>query len=152
MSAGHRHHQEHDPALVSQTRKYLAMPQISGYLARPYTTDFSHKIPFTGGSSADGRTYYVDPDVPTALRRYVVWHERVQKALRDELRMSYEQAHRIATCAERLMVEGEGHSWQAYKHAVGKPVRINEAHPDSRMPAGFDVGPYRESGRMDLVS
>jgi hypothetical protein len=152
MSAGHRHHQEHDPAIVSQTRKYLAMPQISGYLARPYSTDFSHRIPYTGGSSADGRIYYVDPDVPAALRRFVVWHERVEKALRDELRMSYDRAHRIATCAERLMVEAEGHSWEAYKRAVGKPVRINEAHKDSNMPPGFDYGPYFETNKMSLVS
>jgi hypothetical protein len=152
MSAGHRHHQEHDPALVGLTRKYLAMPQIRAYLARPYSTDFSHKIPFTGGSSVDGRIIYIDPDVPQALRRYVIFHERVEKALRNELHMSYDQAHRIATCAERLMVEGEGHSWEAYKHAIGKPVRINEAHKDSNLPAGFDIGPYRETGRTDLVS
>jgi hypothetical protein len=152
MSAGHRHHQEHHPALVRETKRLLTAPEIAAYLSRAYTTDFSHKIPFTGGSSADGSKYYVDPDVPQALRRYVLWHERVEKALRDTHRMSYEQAHRIATAAERLMVEAEGHDWHQYTRAVGKPVRINEAHKDSNMPPGFDVGPYRESGRMDLVS
>ncbi len=150
MSSGHHHSYRHNAACISQVRGYLVHPKIREELNRPYRTDASQAVPFTGGSSKDGRVFYLDRSLPKDYRPFVLWHERVEKALRSVAGLSYSRAHTLATCAERLLVEERGLSWETYKKAIAKIVRQNER--PARMPEGFDTGPYRESGREDLLA
>jgi hypothetical protein len=152
MSAGHRHHSRHTPELISEVKRLLALPEIKAYLAKPFKTDISQKIPLTGGSSVDGKTYFLDPDIPKNLRQFVLWHERTEKAFRAVLKMDYGKAHNLATCAEHILVDSKDVNWTAYKSTIGKIVRENEKEAPHKMPVGFDVGPYRESGEMKLLS
>jgi len=148
MSAGHRHKQDHTAALIRETYRLLGEPEVQRLLNRKYRMELI-PVPLTGGSSRDGSIFYIDPDVPQPLRKYVLLHERVEKALRDYGK-SYNEAHRIATCAERMLVE-QDRSWNEYKREMGEKIRGNEERGAEKMPSGFDYGPYRESGMMKLV-
>lgn len=121
----------------------MATPEIKAYLARPYREDFSHPIPLTGGSSKNGRVYYEDPNVPVKLRPFVMWHERTEKAFRDVLKMDYDRAHELATCAERVLVESKGLNWEEYKREIGKVVRHDETESKTNLPPDLDRVPMK---------
>lgn len=149
MSAGHhhRHHGDHK-GLSKELEGLLEDAEVKAYLDRPYKL-VRIMVPLTGGSSMDGRTYYIDPDVPKEDVESVLWHERVEKALRAVKGMGYARAHALATAAER---ERSGKGWEAYKARIGSVVRKNEKRGAVGLPKGFDLGPYRESGLMRLSS
>lgn len=151
MSAGHHHRQNHTSELIREVKSILGLPEVKAYLGRPYVVDYSREIPLTGGSSRDGGRYYIDPRVPLSLRPFVLRHERVEKAVRDVLGKSYSVAHRIATGAERIMVEESGRDWEEYKRQIAVPVRQAEKERPKSTPKDLDIGPYKESGEMRLL-
>ena len=111
-------------------------------------------MPMTGGSNKNGDIYYLDPSLKEKVyvggtRRaslpmyqniaaFILWHERVEKALRVGLDMSYDNAHKHATEAEKKEVIKHGLDWQAYKNACEHIVRMNEKKPLHRLPRDFD--------------
>ncbi len=150
MSAGHHH--SPSPDLDHEVVKLLANPGVRAYMRRPFRVSTAYKIPFTGGSSVDGRIYYIDPSVPEKLRPLVLHHEQVEKALRSYLGYTYARAHALATAAERMKARNMGVNWDNYKKIMGSIVRENERREIKRLPRELDPGPYRESGRMDLLN
>ncbi len=152
MSSGHHHKTLHHPDIIAEVEHLLEDPKVFNYLRRPYTVITTGKIPLTGGSSTDGRRYYLDRDLPKRFRTTVLWHERVEKALRVVKGMSYDRAHNLATAAERMKVEESGKDWNAYKREIGAIVRANEKEAPHKMPAGFDTGPYKESNSMGMLA
>lgn len=150
MSSGHHHNHVHRADLMRELESLLRDPAIQGYLQQRYSVDTQHPVPLTGGSSQDGSVYYLNPDIPKEDMPFVLWHERVEKALRAVKGMTYSRAHDLATTAERLLVEAHGRPWEQYRARIAQVVRLNEYRP-ARMPSGFDVGPYRESGMMHLL-
>lgn len=155
MSSGHHHKTLHHPDLIAEVERLLKDKSVHKYIEDMNdigAVDYKHKIPLTGGSSKDGRTYYLDRDVPQKLRQFVLWHERVEKALRTVKGMSYDRAHNLATAAERMNVEESGRDWTAYKREIAGIVRANEKEAPHKMPAGFDTGPYRESNSMGMIT
>jgi hypothetical protein len=151
VSVGHQREYRHKSGIIQETRAVLRDSKMQAYLKRAFKIDLKHHIPFTGGSSRDGLKYYLDKDLPDAFHVPVLWHERVEKALRDVMQMSYSRAHELATCAERLLIERLGQSWSDYKDAIGEHVQANMRHPAKDIPDDLDLGPYRESGQMKLV-
>lgn len=152
MSSGHHHKTLHHPDLIAEVERYLGSGPVKHFLRQPYTVDMTQKVPFTGGSSKDGRTYYLDRDLPKKFHAAVLWHERVEKALRMVRKMSYSHAHDLATAAERMKVEESGRDWTAYKREIAAIVRANEKEVPHKMPANFDTGPYRESNSMGMLA
>lgn len=149
MSAGHHPHgRRHSPTLEREFKKLIAQTAVRKYLDRAFTVDYSFQIPLTGGSSKSGMTYYIDPDVPMKLRKFVLEHERYEKAFRDVLGMRYDRAHELATVGERLAVEAAKQNWNEYKRAIAKPVRLDERQGSNKLPSNFDYGPMRESGML----
>lgn len=146
MSSGHHHQHSHTKELCNEVTELLAQPDVRAFMKRPYTVSFSRKIPLTGGSNIRGDVYYIDSDVPAVLRSFILWHERVEKALRQVLEMSYDRAHVLATCAEHMRVEEAGKSWEDYKKRTSLIVRENEKRRPLPLPAGFDYEPMRVSG------
>lgn len=131
--------------MTNELSKLLARPDVKAYLRRPYRVEF-RPLELTGGSSRDGKTYYLDPRLKPHrhLVDAVLIHERVEKALRACLGMSYDRAHVLATEAERQQVTSAGRSWDKHKHEVGKIVRADEKRTRVRYPSGFDFGPVNE--------
>ncbi len=152
MSSGHHHKTLHHPDLIAEVERLSEDPAIVRYLKRPHTVDLTQKVPLTGGSSKDGRTYYLDKDLPRKFHPTILWHERFEKALRAVKGMSYDRAHDLATAAERMQVEEANKDWNAYKREIAAIVRANEKEPPHKMPAGFDTGPYKESGSMGMLA
>jgi excinuclease ABC subunit B len=75
--------------------------------------DRSHDIPFIAGSSKDGKTIFIDRHLPPTfthllkkirIEPFIVVHEKVEKALLDELGLHYLHAHQIALRMEREAV------------------------------------------------
>src|SRR5690348_15941432 len=100
MSVGHLRNYRHQMMIVSECKSALANPKVKAYLDRPFTINLDYHVPYTGGSSTDGKTYYLDHELPDKFHIPVLWHERTEKAFRDVLGMKYSQAHELATCAE----------------------------------------------------
>lgn len=149
MSAGHRHNPSFD--LAHEVTRLLASAAVRTYLKRPFKVSYRYAIPFTGGCSTDGKTYYIDPSVPTRDRPLVLEHERVEKALRVN-GYTYARAHVLATAAERMKALLMRRDWDAYKNEMASIVRRNEKAKGGMLPSDLDPGPYRESGRMDLLN
>ncbi len=149
MSAGHRHNHIHRADLMNELEHLLGDDRVKTYLLRGYRVDASMKVPLTGGSNNDGTVYYLDRDLPIDLRPFVLWHERVEKALRAVLGFHYGRAHELATTAERMLVEAKGRDWDLYKKTIGRYVRENER--PAKLPPDFDRGPYEESGMSHLI-
>ena len=152
MSSGHSHHFTASEALAKELKKLLDDPKAKAYLSRKYTVE-ERPMPLTGGSSLDGRTYYLDPSLAKPvkigtrtvdLRPFVLSHERTEKVLRDLFGMSYNRAHELATMAEHQKVTAAGISWNLYKRTVAKPVRQDEKERVT-LPKNFDMGPLRSS-------
>jgi hypothetical protein len=148
VSAGSGHHFTPSDSLRRELKTLLSDPKVKSCLARSYKVSYAYPIPLTGGSSVDGRTFYIHPDVQKSDRPHVLLHERIEKALREALGMSYDRAHRLATMDEHESVGAS--KWKAYKERIGKIVQENE-HP-SKTPKDLDTGPYRESGLMRLIA
>lgn len=158
MSAGHHTAHRHSEQLARELERVLSDKRVIEYLKRPHRVDFSHQMPLTGGSSVDGRVYFLDPRLK---RKYTVGtkagqdlsgpvlrHEMVEKALRAVFGLSYARAHALATCAERFAVEAMGLSWAAYKNVMESIVRRDEHERPKTLPREYDLGPLRASGGL----
>ncbi len=118
--------------------------------------DSTHWVPYLGGYSKNWAKpeVFFDARFPDTLKvdgkelipqRYILIHECVEKCLMDELNMSYEHAHDIATSAERSAVEADGFTWGRYTDAL-KPY-INEAIKkpvNLEAPKDLDLSPYEQ--------
>lgn len=144
-TGGHRH--EPDESSITELHHALSHPGVQEYLKRPFTVDFEHHIPLTGGSNTDGSVYYGDHHLPKSFRTHVIIHERVEKALRSALGMGYDHAHVLATAAEKLSVIKSGGKWAAYKKGVAKPVRRDEKEPKRDVPHDLDQGPVQAEAK-----
>jgi len=142
MSAGHRNKQIHSDTDRRELRSLLSDKDVKAYLTKPYTVDTSKHIPLTGGSNIAGNKYYIDRSVPKRLQHYILWHERVEKALRAVKGMSYDRAHTLATLAEKIKVEAHGHNWIKYKDECESLVRKDEKE-GGRGPKDLDPVPHK---------
>jgi hypothetical protein len=116
--------------------------------------DRVHDVPYVGSCSLDGKTIYIDYELPTHLSyrgkrydidRYIVMHEVVEMLFEHQLHFSYEDAHQIALHAERAMVVSDGLSWVAYNRFCSRWVKViagrrHYANP----PADIDLQPERD--------
>ena len=107
-------------------------------------------IPYAAGYSRDGKTVYVDRDVPKKfgdidVDRYLIIHECIEKALMDALGLPYEYAHALATICEERAVQADGHDLAAYNAAWDKVIRkvgSRGKYPD--VPKDLDTDPYTQ--------
>lgn len=124
-------------------------------------------VPYAAGYSEDGKTVYVDRDVPKVFHlhgkacdvtRYLILHEMVEKALMDALGLPYEYAHGLATLCEERAVQGDGHDLDGYNAEWDKVIRkvaTRGTYPN--VPPDLDTEPYADEhdekaeGEMGLM-
>lgn len=151
MSSGHRHNgvklgdREVDEA--------LANPVVRKALAGTRRVDRTWDIPYLGGYSVDGRTIYLDRHLPglfkirpgkaTSLTPYLMLHEEVEKALIDELKMTYAHAHEVATRAEERAVRSAGIDVDWYRKTLKPMIKGDAKERLLRVPKDLDMTPYR---------
>ena len=123
--------------------------------------DSSYDIPWVAGYSKDGKTVYIDRDVPRYLdledgRRadvhyFLAIHEFVEKSLMDTFGYSYQEAHEIALKAEQRAVEMEGIRWQEYDDLM-QPFIVSSPNKEyKRVPSDLDLQPEYDSGDTEML-
>jgi len=107
-------------------------------------------VPYAAGYSEDGKTVYVDKDVPEKfgtidVDRYLVIHEAIEKTLMDGLGLPYQYAHALATICEEKAVQSDGHDLSAYNHAWDKVIRkVGSRGKYPNVPKDLDTEPYSD--------
>ncbi len=111
-----------------------------------------YDVPYLAGYSVDGKTIYIDKDLPTGFThsgggrvptdRYLILHEAVEKSILLNFGMKYQHAHQIALRAEQAAVRSDGVSWSEYDRFMQKCIK--EAADDRSMilPPDLDLTPY----------
>jgi hypothetical protein len=112
------------------------------------------------GYSVDGRTVFIDRNLPRTFRwlmktvrvePFLLTHEIVEKSLLDELRLHYLHAHQIAVRAERDAVKAAGVSWWAYQRFMKQHERAIEEKALVKVPKSLDLTPYRDEKDFGLL-
>ena len=124
------------------------------------TLDRKHDIPYLAGYSRDGRTIYIDKDLPRSFTtragtrvevdRYLILHEAVEKSLLDDLGLKYQHAHQIALRAEQAAVKAAGVPWPEYDRFMAKHIKEADDVID-RLPKNLDIKPYRDEHDIQLL-
>jgi hypothetical protein len=142
---------------VSETIPYRAIAEklaadlrFKKLLSLRYKVDRTYDIPYLAGYSEDGKTIYLDrrfksvmPD-GTDITKFIVMHERAEKAALMTLKLKYQDAHRIATYLEHKAVEAAGISWKAYSDFLYPYIRKTDRLTVRRVPKDLDLQPYRD--------
>jgi hypothetical protein len=163
---------------VDEVSPILRLPIVIQMLQRP--TDVNLKdwdLPYLGGYSIDGKLIYIDRDMPASFpwlskqietRRFIILHEKVEKALIDAihdstgkelkrllnlLRMTspddaiYYHTHGVAEAYEEFAVRmAYGPSGlKAYNKFMVGQVKRAEDERLRRVPANLDLTPYTSS-------
>lgn len=122
-----------------------------------------YQVPYVAGYSQDGAIVYIDKRLPKCfidtkgntvdVYKYLFIHEVTEKALKDELNLSYNRAHSlaIATQAQALTMDNINYDeyyafLQSYINYDIQPEDFDDVPPD------LDVSPYIEDGKIDVVS
>ena len=121
--------------------------------------DRRHDVPYLAGYSRDGKTIYIDKDLPksfgaggkqVAVDRFLILHEAVEKALLDQLGLHYQHAHQIALRAEQAAVRAAGIGWREYDKFMARYIKEAEDGIE-RLPVDLDVKPYRDEHDAQLL-
>lgn len=123
--------------------------------------DYDHDIPYTAGYSEDGKTIYVDKEVPKYIEiggkpvdvsRYFILHEVVEKSLLQAFDIPYQFAHQIALRVEQDAVEADNINWNTYNRLTTKLVNDiykRKHYPD--IPKDLDDTPYKDEDDMKVL-
>jgi hypothetical protein len=122
--------------------------------------DRNHDIPYLAGYSKNGKTIYIDRDMPKTFSfkrrrintdRFLILHEAVEKTLMDHLGLRYLHAHQIATRAEQAAVRAAGISWDAYDRFMRAYVKSIGDKRLGKVPRDLDLKPYRDERDNELL-
>ena len=118
--------------------------------------DRNFDLPYIAGYSKDGSRIYIDRHTPI-FRLFqdgratefdttplLITHETTEKALIDSLGYTYEQAHKVATAAERrqfVSIIGPG-LWGLYQAKMDQLAKHDEHEKLKKVPADLDLTPY----------
>ncbi len=121
--------------------------------------DRRHDVPYLAGYSSDGKTIFIDKDLPRSfllrgkrvqIDRYLILHESIEKTLLDRLGLRYQHAHQIALRAEEAAVRAKGISWEAYDRFMQKYIKEADDNLE-RLPKNLDIKPYRDERDFKLL-
>jgi hypothetical protein len=168
MSTGHGHRGIRLSA--REIDELLAHPRMVKELAKDWSLDVGHDLPFLAGYSEDGTRRFIDrhfraKDAPVGsilikgklidCRPWLVGdpskkgifkcgHEGVEKAGITVFGWSYDHAHEVATAAERrilLAILGPGW-WVPYSKAIEPFIKTAESESLQKIPKDLDLTPY----------
>ncbi len=157
MSSGHRHISGGFGLDSNQLNRLLKNEAVQEHLSRPFSINREYDLPYICGYSNDGLTVYMDRHLPELVKLQLdgkvyefnptptlITHERTEKALIDALGYGYEQAHRVATAAERrLFVQLVGPGlWPSYQARMDQFAKADEHEKLKKLPKDLDMTPY----------
>lgn len=123
---------------------------------------FDHKydVPYVAGYSQDGKTIYVDRDLPKTfaydgkraeILPFLILHESVEKSIVDHLKLRYQDAHQLAQRLEQAAIRDAGINWRKYQAFIQAHLKEAEDHPDLHIPPDLDLKPYRDEDDYPLL-
>jgi hypothetical protein len=119
-----------------------------------------YDVPYLAGYSRDGKTIYIDRDLPKTFvtdgRRvevdsFLVLHESVEKSLVDQLGLVYQHAHQFALRIEKAAVLDAGISWQEYDRFMQRHIKEAESDPTLTIPPDLDLEPYEDEHDTSIL-
>lgn len=129
----------------------LSLPTVKEDISKPREINREHDVPYLAGSSKDGGTTYIDKRVPKEINvgstkmdpaKYLNIHEQTEHALMTIGKMSYKEAHAIATDHEKKAVEEDGHSWKDYENTLDGYINETEHENAKKPPKDLYLKPY----------
>ena len=131
MSAGDR--QLDDPILfsVQQVTLILRHPSIERYMRRLFKLDNTRDIPYLAGYSQDGKTIYIDRDMPESFEwngktvrtdKFLIDHEHMEKSVIDALREAESRELQRLLILLRMTNKND----RVYYHAHGVATTFEE--------------------------
>lgn len=112
-----------------------------------------YDIPYVAGYSQSGETVYIDRHMPETendndgnypIRKLLVAHETIEKALIDEYKVHYLVAHQIALVIEQTLTEALGLDWKIENEIMQKYVKEIDKENLSNCPSDLDLTPYQD--------
>jgi hypothetical protein len=157
MASGHL---DEEPATERATAGLLQdNPELKTFLARQPIISRQFKVPYLGGISKDGRTVYIDRDLPEELPetgiapdKYIAIHERAEWRLMTHNGMDYggkdggDGAHHYAVRLEHNALEEDGYNTDEYEDELARYINEDEhadLEPDD-LPPDLFLGPYMQ--------
>ena len=123
--------------------------------------DRNFHVPYLAGYSTDGRTIYIDRDLPPSFTakaggtvqvdRYLLLHEAVEKALIDAFDLRYQHAHQIALRSEEAAVRADGIQWREYDRFMQASIKELVEQRPLHLPPDLDLKPYVDEHDKDLL-
>ncbi len=120
-------------------------------LRKGVTISRDYDVPYLAGYSRDGKTIYIDRFFPRVLEhmgkkidvtKYLLMHERIEKALIDALGLDYENAHQVAERTEESAVASDGIDLRWYDAAMNREIaKIGARKSYDRCPPDLDMTP-----------
>ncbi|MDE2196519.1 MAG: hypothetical protein KGJ56_04970 [Gammaproteobacteria bacterium] len=136
------------------------LEQMLRALLRRARLDRKHDIPYLAGYSRDGRTVYIDRELPRYFvsrrtriytDRFLILHETVEKAMIDQVGLKYQHAHQIALRTEEAAVRAYGISWREYDRFMQRYIKEVADESLKRLPLDLDIKPYRDEHDYGLL-
>jgi hypothetical protein len=157
MASGHL---DEEPATAWATNHLLdGNPELKQFLAREPKISREFRVPYLGGISKDGRTVYIDRNLPETLPvtsiapdKYIAIHERAEWRLMTQHGMPYlgdgsdDGAHHFAVRLEHNALEADGGDPDAYEDELALYINEDEhadLEPDD-LPPDLYLGPYAQ--------
>ncbi|MDD5370965.1 MAG: hypothetical protein PHQ40_17940 [Anaerolineaceae bacterium] len=114
------------------------------------------RVPYLAGASNDGNRVYIDARVPPQYHKFLATHELTEHGLMEgPAKLPYEQAHKIATAAERNAVEAAGIDWNEYERVMDGYIKASEQEPaaevERHVPADLYKKPYEHTRLLHEV-
>jgi len=127
----------------------LHAPAFQKEIGRTVKIIDKYDVPYVAGYSKDGKDIYIDRHLNvdfngTDITKYLLVHERVEKALIDVFGLRYQEAHHIALAVEHDAVVGDGINWRDYSKFIDKYIKRLDHENLKLSPPNLDLTPYED--------
>lgn len=137
---------------VASFKDYMRFkdPKYKRLFERKFRIDRTYDIPYLAGYSKDGYIIYIDRHLPEKLPNgvsvipFISTHERVEKAMLDAFKISYQEAHHYALMKEAEEVKKANLSWDSYSKYLDKYIKLSGSEKLMRVPKDLDLKPYKD--------
>lgn len=135
---------------------YINDPKFKKRLAEKVKIDRNHDVPYVAGYSKDGKTIYIDRHLPLmdngkSIEKYLIFHEKTEKALLDLFGLDYQHAHHIAMQQEKEAVNKSDIPWHHYEAHYKKYIKGCAHEKLQNPPKDLDLKPYKDEKDYHLL-
>lgn len=122
-----------------------------------------YDIPLLAGYSLDGKTLYIDKDLPKGYAQkdgtyvkvddYLILHEGIESALlHTYAKINYPFAHEVSLRAEQDAVKAAGIDEKQYNGFMDQWIKKVRSKPKFNCPPDLDLTPYKDSKENEMMA